>query len=528
MAIFKTEEEVIAFIKQNQTVPAWVTAARDKNTKYKALVKGEKFIDHLISKIEKIENNDRAEARKKYAKDIKSLFSRVFEPRTNVFTAHGGSMDVDVKSQKLKEKIMSHVQTFKGNKSLHQFMSEHFFQQMDVDPNGVFFMEYVGDQSIYPTYKSIQNIRNYETEGQNLLWILFEPVKKKLGSRFVSVWRLVDEENNWTVVQDGQSFIVNGDKDKTFMHPFGQVPGVVLSDRFELGAETRLSPLFEIESESEDYARDKSILTVYKFLMGSPVHWRYTQQCRRCTGLGKTGDGKKCGACNGTGYMGKNDVTDMIELKMPGPDDVRIAPDIAGFVSPDLTTWQQYKEDLKDTEELMISTIWGTDRFRQGGNETATGRWIDVQPVINRLDRYADNAEWVMNELLEMLVKWADKADTKASVRVSLGRSFVIESSEVLLERYMTARKDGASATVLDRLLREYISSKYKNNPERLQNELNKAILEPHVHLSIKEVSDIYGPDEAKKKEDFSWFWMTVDRSLPLPELKKKFSTFVV
>ena len=186
------------------------------------------------------------------------------------------------------------------------------------------------------------------------------------------------------------------------------MPAIILSDVQKLGTETRLTPLFPIEELSKDYARDKSILTVYKFLQGFPIHWRYTQQCRPCVGTGKTGT-KTCGVCNGKGILGRNDVTDVLNLPMPREGDTKIAPDLAGFVSPDLKTWEQYNSDQVMFEEKMENTLWGTHRVRNNNNnnsETATGRYIDVQPVMNKLNDFSDNVEWVHNELANWVIKW--------------------------------------------------------------------------------------------------------------------------
>ena len=51
------------------------------------------------------------------------------------------------------------------------------------------------------------------------------------------------------------------------------------------------------------------------------------------------------------------------------------------------------------------------------------------------------------------------------------------------------ARLDGANSMILDRLMNEYITSKFKGDAKLLREELVKYELEPYKHLSIEETS---------------------------------------
>ena len=104
-----------------------------------------------------------------------------------------------------------------------------------------------------------------------------------------------------------------------------------------MGAETRITPLFPIIELSKDYARDKSIRTIYKFQHGFPRHWRYVKECRNCQGTGKTGD-DECKTCTGIGHIQKNDVTDIQTISLPREDATIITTDVEGFISPDIET----------------------------------------------------------------------------------------------------------------------------------------------------------------------------------------------
>jgi len=177
---FQSEEEVIDFIKKHQNTEKWVTVARENHKVLSALVLGKKFHEVLIRRIEKIESADRAVARAKYSKDIRDLFDRVMQPRNGVFTASGGSVMDDMPKGKNKEKFFKSIKHFKGQKSIRQYLAENFFRLEDTDPNGILFLEYISNKNIFPTYKSIDDIRYYKSNGQLLKVLLFEPKSASL------------------------------------------------------------------------------------------------------------------------------------------------------------------------------------------------------------------------------------------------------------------------------------------------------------------------------------------------------------
>lgn len=517
-----TVEEIIELVKEKtqKGAPLFIQEARKKATKQKALVTGDGFIDELIGKIEKIESLDRAEARKKYSKDIRGVFSRITSRRSLVFNSEGSSEINNFKTDKSKEDFLNGINKIKGGKSLLSFLEESLFHLMDIDPNGLIFMEYKGDEKCYPTYKSIHDIRDYESDGQSLKWVLFES-KKELEYKF---WRFVDSEKDVEIIEKNGVFVVNNQ----FAHPFGMVPGFIVSPFKEIGTEIRYSSINEIIPDAEEYARDKSILTLYKFLHGFPITWRYTQSCVVCNGTGKQNNTAPCLKCDGTGTIGKNDVTDIIEIDLPrSTDDPTVAPNLAGFIQPDLDTWKQYKEDLRDAEERMESTIWGMDMMRDK-NETATGKFIDQQPVINTLNTLTTAAEFSYNFLANLFANWQLKTKPKTEVfylRI-FGRRFIIESIDTLQKKYSEGQKTGLNSVLMDDLLEQIIVSKFSSNRDLMDLEMKKAKLEPYIHLGYKETFDIFGAVEAEKKTMFVSFWEQADKNKELTVLRQDMETY--
>lgn len=531
--ILKDEEAVEIVKNLSVKKPDWVITARENNKLYKALVLGDNFCDVLIEKIEHIESKAKAEARKKYSKDIRDVFRRVMIQRENVFQSNGGSEKVLISNENIRSLFIKLQSNFKANKSVFKYLSENYFELSDIDPNGLLFLE-VKDNKPYPTYKSINDIYCYESNGQKLEYVIFEPETKAYGDNNGNkrYWRIVDDENDRIIVEISGGFYIS--EKLSQKHDFGETPGLILSNKQKVGSELRYTNIEKIIELAKDFARDKSILNIYKFQKGYPIHWRFVSQCRTCTGTGKKNEGK-CTSCDGHGYIKNTDVTDIVTLPIPDIDQPNIAPHIAGYESPDLETWKQYKEDMNDLVKVMKDTIWGTNlhatekQQNLQETETATGRYIDVQPIINTLNIFSDEVEYVDNTLCNWLLNYIDPIKNKSEILYfkTYGRRFIIENPDVILKRYQEAKKTSDSNVILDKLLEEYIMSKYKNDQIMQNLMLKKKELEPYVHMSLDQVNTSFGPQEAYKKELFNKWWNEVDTTKEVAYLKKEFEAYV-
>tara|TARA_R110000765_G_scaffold390257_1_gene482937 strand:+ start:1210 stop:2886 length:1677 start_codon:yes stop_codon:yes gene_type:complete len=523
--------EIIKLIKGNLQLAPWVKAARDKSLELRALKYGENFHELLINKIEYIENSDRALARTKYSYDVRDLFERVMQPRQNVFSADGGSTfwKKDI-NEKRKEGINERFTNFKGGKSIEGYLQDTLFQVSDVDPNGMIFLEYVTDQdkvvNVYPTYKSIKDIQNYEPNGLKVDWVLFSPIKVDDGNDIYELWRYVDSKRDVTIKAKGETFSIV--EESTFDNDFGTVPATILSNIEEIGSKNRLSWLFFITEMSKKFARDSSVKTIYEFIQGFTKHWRYAQMCNVCKGSGKV-DGHECTNCNGSGELGSQDVTDDVRVPFPvDQDDAIVAPNLSGWVSPDLETLKHQGESIVSLEELIDKTMWGTTKEKgSSGRETATGRFIDLQPVTNKLNVFTDFTEHTHNTLAQYVIALVDnlKNDTEGLIyHKDYGRRFIIESPDVLIEKYLQAKKEGAPDVILDRMINEVIMSKYKNDPIMRELMIKKSNVEPYLHVGIEDVNTIFGERNALKKDSFAEWWRTeADEEKEETELRSDF-----
>lgn len=507
--IFDSDQDVFDFIKRHQAVNPHFVKARSYKKELLSLIDGEGFIEELVTRIEFLETEGRILARKKYSRSIADVFQRLFQPIGNIFHSTGGSFDINITNEKEKKEFITKLSNVRDEKTLKQYLESDWMPLYHIDPNGLIFTEYstINDiTDVYPTYKSIDSIRYYLPDGQLLEVLLFEPIED--GNK--KVWRIVDDKKDYTVIQEGESLRI--DEERTFEHPFNQVPAVINSNIIDISSELRLSPIHKIIGLMKEFATNQSVKSIYKVVQGNPTHWKVGVTCQTCRGRKKNVSSKgvesKCTDCGGTGNYESLDVTDLTIVPVPREGESSIAPNVSGFVSPAIDFLEYMGKELLALEKSAYTSIWGVDND-PNTSETATGRFIDQQPKLNRLNKYSDVAEWVNWKLAEWIgdVIVTTQPTEESVISISYGRRFILESTDIILEKYEKAKKEQDNSVILDRLLNEYITSKFSNDTKMLRVQLIKVKGEPYVHYSLDTVNEIFGVIEAKRKAFYSdWF----------------------
>lgn len=517
------DKEAVEILKKSKQVPQFILDARKRTKTLTALFQGDDFKTEL-SKVEHIEKSaDKWRAREKYSRSIIDLNERVFRPLDNVYSATGTVKRYNITSETEKKKLLNNITNTRGNQSLQEWLHRNWMPVYHFDPSGVIFLEGDGEKA-YPTYKSINAIRNYEWKGQNLEWVLFEEKKeKKENHEVITTQRIVDDSfyRTYKVVGDDFTLI----EDRTEPNTFGYCPGMISSDITKVGCEeVRESPARNIVEIEQEYLRDQSILTIVKFLNGFKNLVRPKILCPKCHGAKKTGQGS-CNDCDGTGFLINRDPTDeiILPIDITNPDAViPSASDIAAWIGLDVETWDQYRKELEILGILIYETVWGSHQVRNEGERTATEVWINTQPVINRLDKYSKVASHMEWQLTEWIANYqiAKNIDKHVSY-IAYGKGFIIDPPNELLRIYSEGKEKQLSPVVLDRQLTEYITAKYGSDPEQLRIELLKMRLDLYIHYTIEQVNEIYGQVEAQKKGLFNEWW----ESLTIDDYSKSYET---
>ena len=441
-----------------------------------------------LEQISGLENADQIKLRQKYARSNKDLFSNLSSPINKVFSAKGKNKTYNFKSKDTEDKFRGRLSVIDNGKSLENWLESYWKEKIAADPNGVFLIERDKEGNPYPTYKSILAIRDYKQIGQKLEYIIFEPYTKIENNTTNTYVRVYDDNADTLYLVDHDDFIVV--EEETFENPWEKVPGVLISNIEDTNTKFKQSSIDNEVELADEYLLDNSVKAIYKFAHGFPLFWMYLSSCSVCKGEGEV-NGSKCTTCNGSGYSLKKDVSDIIGINPPKTtDDVTITPDIAGYITPPSENLIQMTGELSLLKDMMWFSQWGTV-IEKGENETATGRFIDVQPVSDRLDKYRKGLELVETLLTDFIGSYLYESAYNGC-SINYGSRYMIETPDQLLDKYTQAKEKKLPQTTLSYLLNQYYQGQFASDSTRLTYYTKLMKLEPWVHMTVNEIPMLY------------------------------------
>jgi hypothetical protein len=376
-----------------------------------------------------------------------------------------------------------------------------------------------GQSIAYPTYKAITSIYDYLPKGSGLEYVVFEVTKDEKKQAGVdekkTIYRVVDDAFDYWVEKDSQNVTVL--TQFTIPNYFGEVPGQLNSDIVSPEKEDQFQSFYhEVMELANHFLLKGSIKITHEFLHGYPKYWEYADGCTDCGGT-KYKDGHLCPSCKGTGKKLLLKVSDAKLLEYPDKDTPIVAPDVAGYVSPDKTYYEIATNDLQLLEELMNVTLWGAQAKVQtqgmvtnqsGDTKTATEVMNDIKPQADRLNLISEMAEKRHKFILDAVVKINLSLPFYPGASVNYGRRYMIEGPDEIWLKYSDARIKGAAISVLDDLLVEYYEAKFFSDPIKLAIQTKLMKVEPFVHLTADKVDlmqSITAEDKAAKVYFGEW-----------------------
>lgn len=495
---------------------------------------GSENLSDYLHKIQNFENAEQKNLRDKIARSTKDTLKKVLNPFNKVFTASGGSEEFKLRPKKTQEEFKELVAYLPEGVSLRKWMEIYWSEAYVTDPNGLILIEKenTGDKA-YPTYKNISIIHDYQTKWKKVEYVVLNFGKYEINEKQVDVFRIIDDvEDGLYYVENKElkEFIPEGETTGIIAHKKGFVPAVIVSDLIDKKTKGKKSFIDSIDELLDEFLRDSSVLSIYKFFHLYPKYWQYVTKCNRCKGDGtilKDGVEETCPSCSGTGYNLKKDVSDGVHLPIPEGDQPTIAPHIAGFVAPPIDAWQKMVDEQERLQKEMHYAIWGTYIDHEEKSETATGRFIDAQPVMDALRSISESAENTEYQIALMMAKWMYETP-EPEIAISYGKRFQVEQPDQLWKKYIEAKKDNAPISALDQHYKEYLLAQYHNDREMYEQKLKEFYLEPFVHYSVMELRGMVAPEELKKKLYFGeWISEVTDFSANVEVLEKQFEEFI-
>jgi hypothetical protein len=498
-------------------------------------------LDGEIKDIDGYEKPELRALRKKYAKSNKDLFARLSRPIDKVFSARGGSVYYNLTDNSNKQ-AMRLSMNVTGGLSVKKWLEYKWKPHTNDDPNGFIFMEISEDAVPYPTYKSIFSVYDYQVNGSTFDYIVFNVSKEeKLKSGLKEddkIFRLIDDTNDYWVKVGEESITIL--ESNTFPNYFGYVPAIINSD-FDSPQNNglKLSIFNDVIELADDFLQTGSIRNLAKIRMAYPKYWEYADDCPVCKGERFT-DAKPCESCKGTGKKIMLNPGDSKLLTYPDSKDApMVTPNVAGFVPFPKDYFDYATTELSALENLMSLTIWGTEskKTAQGpaespadGPKTATQVIDEIQPKADRLTVFSEMAEKRHKFIIDAMISIVIDSSYNGS-SVNYGRRYMIEGPDVIWNRYSEARAKGASVSILDDLLMEFIETKYSGDAVSMNIQLKLLAIEPFVHLTISEVKGLNpSPLDYTKKLYFSEWLAGINEAMLLSfstdELKKQLEDY--
>ncbi len=475
----------------------------------------------VLEKLDSYETQGQKILREKLHKSNRSVFAFLTRPTDKIFTAKGGSVGYNLPQEQIRL-IKSKISQMSDGISIKKYLKKNVIAPYIVDPNGVLFVDLDPKGMIETHVIGIHKIFWYSKKGNSVEGLIFESLSRnvktekqidKLPTELQEVARLQAAKKYYRVIDDkldrifvlenGDVIEVTGDRLKNF---FGYVPARILGDTKNYNNDIFDSIFSDVMEDAKELLRDVSVKTVHKLAHAYPRYWSYAQACVRCSGEGEINSGtteapdiNNCQSCGGTGQKQRTNPSDETILDVPQGDDPTIAPNVAGFVSPDFQMMKMYEQGVGDIRNLMFHSIWGTTLDGSGKRETATGRVIDFQPVQDRLKDISDTFSSLHKFLLDAYGKIVLRNPNYES-SVSYGTRYVLQSTEELHKKYLDTSKEKVSDIVKLDALDQYFDAEYQTDSIELAKKKKLARIEPFPTMGIMDIMGMAEVDEKDRK----------------------------
>jgi hypothetical protein len=320
---------------------------------------------------------------------------------------------------------------------------------------------------------------------------------------------------------------------------------MILGDEKNPNEDIFESIISDVVEDADALLRDVSTTTIHNLAHLYPRYWSYAQACTRCKGEGTIGGDLipnsdpaerteviTCPSCGGEGHKSRTNPSDETVIPVPQDGDPILAPNLMGYESPDLETAKFYVDNIERTRNTMFQAMWGTTYEQGGKRETATGRFLDAQPVQDRLRDISDTFAKIHKFMLDCYGR-VILGNKSYESSVSYGMRYILESPDDILKKYTETTNFPVSDMILLDLRKQYLEAEYQNDTVEL-NKLEKlSRIEPFPTVSVTDLAGMeWVSSEDKLKKVFYSQWinsLTEAQKIMLSEeeLRNNFENYI-
>lgn len=466
-----------------------------------------------LERLEDYENEHQRKLRLKLMKSNKALFSFLLRPLDKVFSAKGGYTSYNLSESKIKG-LKAFVSDVSDGLDVKSYLQKKIKKSYVIDPNGFIMIDIDGDSNIESRFYSCLDIVYIENRGNIVKGIIFNPFRNPEDPKDEKeYYRVIDEKTDSIYIKDGEDVYL--DETSVVSNFFGEVPARLLGDIFDHNSDNFLSIIDDVLEDAQERLRDVSVSTVHKLSHGYAKYWQYPEACTRCGGDGeiKVMDGDSCtssvcSSCDGSGVKNRRDPSDVMLLDIPSGDEPKVAPDVGGYINPSIEIWNKYNEELLEIRNSMFQTLWGTTYTTESNNETATGRFLDEQPVNDRLTPVSMNFSKLHKFVLDFFGKYYLLSASYES-SVSYGVQYGFETADAALDKFTKANQNKLPSILQRGLLENYYQNEYSSN--EIEYRKNKKLLDvdPFPFMTPNEVKSLGVDEESLKCKIYYDQWVS-------------------
>lgn len=498
-----------------------------------------KGLKNYLEKLDSYENEAQKLLREKLAKSNKGTFSFLLRPMDKIFTAKGGSVNYNLPQNQIN-KIKDSIADIADGLDIKTYLKKNVKKKYIIDPNGILFCDLNPDGMIETYTIMTDQILWYKNKGNHVEAIVFAPYKKDDDDDSL-YYRVIDDETDRIFkAESGDEKSISVVSSETLDNFFGFVPARILGDIKDPNDDVFESIVSDIVDEADRLLRRMSVMNLHDLAHLYPRYWSLAQACTRCDGEGEIvkdpdsdpPETTTCPSCGGTGDKTRTNPSDEMVIKWPKEGDVTVNK-YMGFESPDLQTAKHYEVVIEATRDQLFRDMWGTIYETGGKRETATGRYLDAQPVADRLQDISFTFSQMHKFLLDCYAKVILRQPAYES-SVNYGTRYILEGPDDVLDKYIEVSKENVSDITRMDLKNRYLEAEYKDDPIELLKRKKLFKVEPFPTLSAEKVLDNNNiPEEMRDRKMYFPMWVNTlsDEKIvfaSVDDLRESFNEYIL